>query len=260
MREKLTRLSEELRANAPLAIAYSGGVDSACLLALAHRELGAQALGVIADSPSLPRRALAEALAAAEGFGAKVEVVRTREFENPDYAANPLNRCYFCKAELFQRMDALARERGFRAIAYGENADDPAGSRPGSLAAREFRVLAPLKTAGLGKAEVRTLARELGLRAADAPSQPCLSSRVATGVPVTPPVLSQIEQAEEILRGRGFRILRVRFLEGGAARIQVGPEELARLFRTRAEVLAALEPVGFSRLELDPQGYRGVIA
>jgi len=257
---KLTRLAAELSANAPLVIAYSGGVDSACLLALAHRQLGAQVLGVIADSPSLPRRALAEALAGAAAFGARVEVIRTAEFDNPEYTANPVNRCYFCKAELFQRMETLVRERGFRAIAYGENADDLAADRPGSRAAQEFKVLSPLKSAGLGKAEVRALAREMGLVMADAPSQPCLSSRIAPGVPVTPTAITQIEQAEEILRDRGFRILRVRYLEGGAARVQVGPEELARLRATEAEVLAELAPIGFTRLEIDPQGYRGVIA
>ncbi|MDD5199933.1 MAG: hypothetical protein PHC88_09025, partial [Terrimicrobiaceae bacterium] len=161
--EKTAALEAILRVHAPLVVAYSGGVDSACLLAIAHRTLGDGALGVIADSPSLPRQALADALATARGFGAEVEVVQTTELDDPRYAGNPLNRCYFCKAELFQRLDALARERGFAAIAYGENADDPAHLRPGSQAAAEFSVLAPLKQAGLAKADVRRLARELGL-------------------------------------------------------------------------------------------------
>lgn len=257
---KLARLATELRAHAPLVIAYSGGVDSACLLALAHRELGNEALGVIADSPSLPRRALAEALAEAEKFGAKVEVIRTAEFANPEYTANPINRCYFCKSELFLRMDELARSRGFRAIAYGENADDPAQLRPGSQAAKEFSVLAPLRSAGLGKAEIREIARLLGLEAAEAPSQPCLSSRIPHGTPVTPEAILLIEQAEEALRERGFRILRVRYLPNGGAQVVVGPNELLRLFSIREEIESAFKNLGFLSVELDPVGYRGVIA
>ena len=143
--------------HAPLLIAYSGGVDSAFLLAAAHRALGERAVGAIADSPSLPRQALADALALAESIGARVEVVRTEELANADYASNPLNRCYFCKAELFNRLDPMARERGFAAIAYGENADDARQVRPGLKAAQEFAVVAPLKEAGLTKEEIRAL-------------------------------------------------------------------------------------------------------
>ena len=149
MWNKLSQLEALLRAHAPLVVAYSGGVDSTCLLAVAHRTLAADVLGVIADSASLPRRALTAALAIADSVGARVEVIATQELENANYNGNPPNRCYFCKAELFGKMDALARQRGFSAIAYGENADDPAHLRPGSRAAVEFAVLAPLKEAGL---------------------------------------------------------------------------------------------------------------
>ncbi|MGA7213460.1 MAG: hypothetical protein WBX20_04565, partial [Terrimicrobiaceae bacterium] len=173
MEEKIRRLEELLRVHAPLLVAYSGGVDSTCLLAVARRVLGDSVLGVIADSPSLPRRSLADALAVAGSLGAAVEVIETQEFDIEQYASNPPNRCYFCKAELFSKMDALARARGFSAIAYGENADDPAHLRPGSKAAEEFAVLAPLKEAGLTKADVRALSATYDLPTADAPAQPC---------------------------------------------------------------------------------------
>src|SRR5688572_32430406 len=203
---KRTRLQEILEAHAPLVIAYSGGVDSTLLLAEARRVLGGKALGVIADSPSLPRSALTEALATARTFGAEVDVVKTLELDNPDYAANPPNRCYFCKAELFQRLDTLAHARGFRAIAYGENADDMHHERPGRLAAAEFRIIAPLRDAGLTKAEIRELSRALGLPTAEAPAQPCLSSRIPWGTPVTPDALAMVEHGEEHLRALGFRV------------------------------------------------------
>ncbi len=263
MDKKLAVLEGLLRESAPLVVAYSGGVDSACLLAVAQRTLGSEVLGVIADSPSLPRAALAEALEVGRGFGAEVEVVRTEEMENPDYASNPLNRCYFCKAELFTKLDGLARERGFRAIAYGENADDVAATRPGSKAAAEFSVVAPLKAAGLTKAEVREVSRELGLPTADAPAQPCLSSRVPHGTPVTPETLGFVERGEAAVRALGFRIFRVRYLAGAEgdlpiARVQVGRDEMDRLddaVRERMEL--GLLAAGFGGVEVDPEGYGG---
>ena len=232
---KLDALTASLRAHAPLLIAYSGGVDSTCLLALAHRTLGERMLGVIADSASLPRQALADALSLARDIGAPVEVIRTGELENPNYASNPLNRCYFCKADLFANMDKLARERQFAAIAYGENADDPPQDRPGSQAAREFAVLAPLRAAGLTKADVRALSRTLGLPTADAPAQPCLSSRIPHGTPVTREALAMVEAGEAHVRSLGFRVLRVRHLvepDGGLrARVQIAPEEMGVILR-----------------------------
>ena len=184
--DSLLRLQECLRAHAPLVIAYSGGVDSACLLAVAHETLGDKMLGVIADSPSLPRQALADALALAKQIGAPVEVIKTDEMQRRELPpANPINRCYYCKAELFVKLDQLARERGFAAIAYGENADDAHHFRPGSKAAAEFSVIAPLKHAGIDKAGVREISRSHGHPTADAPSQPCLSSRIPHGTPVT---------------------------------------------------------------------------
>src|SRR6202051_3667468 len=154
-RDKLSELRALLKEVAPLLVAYSGGVDSTFLLAEATATLGDRAVGVIADSPSLPRAALANALAAAESFGARVEVISTAELEDPRYTRTRVNRCFFCKLELFARMDRMATERGFRALAYGENADDAFQVRPGAGAAREVRVLAPLRIVGLTKAEIR---------------------------------------------------------------------------------------------------------
>jgi len=260
VRAKVAVLEAHLRDHAPLLIAYSGGVDSACLLALAHRALGDAALGVIADSPSLPRHALAEAVALARSLGAPLEVVATAEMDNPDYASNPPNRCYFCKAELFSHMERIARERRFAAIAYGENADDPAHLRPGSQAAREYAVLAPLRHAGLAKAEIREISRALGLPTADAPAQPCLSSRIAHGTPVTLEALGMVERGEAHLRTFGFRVFRVRHLVAGDgrpyARVQVAPEEMDRLPAVREAVRAGLREVGYGEVEIDPDGYR----
>jgi len=260
MNSKLAQLRAQLHAHAPLVIAYSGGVDSAYLLAEAHRTLGAQVLGVIADSPSLPRQALADALALAESIGAKVEVVKTDEFDNPAYLKNPPNRCYFCKAELFTKLDALAAGRGFRAIAYGENADDMKQERPGRKAAAEFSILGPLRDAGLTKAEIRELSRELGLPTADAPAQPCLSSRIPWGTPVTTAALGMIERSEEHVRRLGFQIFRVRHVvEGGQparARVQIAPEEMSRLPEVAHEIEAGLLAAGYAAVEIDPAGYR----
>ena len=259
--EKRARLSELLAQNAPLVIAYSGGVDSAFLLAEAHRTLGDKALGVIADSASLPRAALAEALAVARAIGAVVEVVKTLELDNPDYAANPPNRCYFCKAELFQRLDNLAATRGYRAIAYGENADDMGHDRPGRVAASEFKIIAPLRDAGLTKSEIRALSRELGLPTADAPAQPCLSSRIPWGTPVTTDALAMVERGEEHVKSLGFRVFRVRHITEPAsaprAKVLVAPDELARATELVAEIERGILDAGYASVELDPAGYRG---
>ena len=258
---KRARLSELLRANAPLVVAYSGGVDSAFLLAEAHRALGDKVLGIIADSASLPRAALAEALAVAREFGATVEVVKTLELDNPDYAANPPNRCYFCKAELFQRLDTLAATRGYRAIAYGENADDMGHDRPGRVAASEFKIIAPLRDAGLAKADIRALSRELGLPTADAPAQPCLSSRIPWGTPVTPTALAMIERGEAHVKALGFRVFRVRHIAEPAsaprAKVFVAPDELARATELGAEIEHGILAAGYASVEIDPDGYRG---
>lgn len=258
LQTKEKRLHAILQAHAPLLIAYSGGVDSTLLLAVAHTVLGDRAKGLIADSPSLPRASLSEALRVADSIGAVVEVVETAELEDPRYAENPMNRCYFCKAELFSRMDAAARERGFASIAYGENADDPAHDRPGSQAAKEFSVITPLNEAGLTKAEVRELSRRMGLPTAEAPAQPCLSSRIPHGTPVTREALGFVERGEAIVRQFGFRVFRVRYQaeETGkrpGAKVQISGEEHEKIPGVRQTLLAALSASGFGRVEIDPE-------
>ncbi|HZJ13496.1 MAG TPA: ATP-dependent sacrificial sulfur transferase LarE [Chthoniobacteraceae bacterium] len=263
MNNKREILHETLEANAPLIVAYSGGVDSAYLLAEAHQTLGSRVLGVIADSPSLPRQALADALALARGIGAQVEVVGTSELENPSYTSNPVNRCYFCKAELFSRLDALASARGFQAIAYGENADDMQQVRPGRQAAAEFSVIAPLRDAGLTKAEIRELSRALGLPTADAPAQPCLSSRIPHGTPVTVAALAMVERGEALVRNLGFKVFRVRHIvdvaDAPRARVQIAPAEMSRLSAVETALTEGLCEAGYASVEIDPDGYRAAI-
>jgi uncharacterized protein len=211
----------------------------------------------------LPREALTRALDLARLLGAKVEVIQTREMENPSYTANPPNRCYFCKAELFVTLDSLAHSRGFCAIAYGENADDAHQIRPGRQAADEFRVLAPLKEVGLTKSEIRLLSRALNLPTADAPAQPCLSSRIPYGMPVTPAALRMIERAEKIVRSFGFSVFRVRHLaEGGScrARIEIFPSEMPKLAAVREALLLGVREVGYEDAWVDPRGYGGPVA
>ena len=265
MQTKVESLHAILRQHQPLLIAYSGGVDSAFLLAAAYRALGDRVTGAIADSPSLPRRALADALALAGNIGARVEVVQTEELANADYASNPVNRCYFCKAELFGRLDRMARERGFAAIAYGENADDARQVRPGLRAAQEFAVVAPLKEAGLTKVEIRALSRGWNLPTADAPAQPCLSSRIPHGTPVSVEALGMIEAGEAFVRRLGFKVFRVRHhLDGDGplprARVLIAPEEMAAMLAGNEEILrGGLLAVGYRAVEIDPEGYRSVL-
>ena len=183
---KLQQLRELLRSYGSCLVAYSGGVDSVFLARVAREVLGDKALAVIADSASLPRRELAEALAIAETFQIPVRVLKTDEFNNPDYLANPANRCYFCKHELFTELAPLARAEGFAVIAYGENASDVGDFRPGAQAAQEFQVRAPLKEAGLTKAEIRALSAQLGLPTADKPQMASSIMRSFSGVTASP--------------------------------------------------------------------------
>lgn len=251
-----------LRTSSPLVIAYSGGVDSSFLLASAVRTLGSGCLGVIADSPSLPRQSLADALELAREIGANVEVVGTEEMQDSNYTNNPINRCYFCKVELFKKLDILARERGFHAIAYGENADDAHQVRPGRGAATEFQILAPLKEVGLTKREIRELSRAMALPTADAPAQPCLSSRIPHGTPVTAAVLSMIEEAEAIVRSFGFRVFRVRHHVEAAqskARLEIAPNEMPGLEKIKGALCEALRGLGYDEVFIEPRGYRSPV-
>jgi uncharacterized protein len=259
--DKLENLRGILRGYESCVVAYSGGVDSVFLAMVAHQELGARALAVIADSPSLPRRELAEALEIAAQFGFPVRVVKTAEFANEAYLANPANRCYFCKHELFTELEPLARVEGFKVIAYGENASDVGDFRPGAKAASEFQVRAPLKEAGLTKGEIREYSAALGLPTSDKPQMACLSSRIPYGEAVTPEKLLMIEAAENALRDLGFYDVRVRHHElknGALARIEVGPQELGALFQngTSAKVAEACKKAGYTHTTVDLEGYR----
>jgi uncharacterized protein len=218
---KYENLRALLKSYGSCLVAYSGGVDSVFLAYVAHDVLREKSLAAIADSPSLPRRELDDALALAQRFEFPVRVVHTREFENPSYLSNPNNRCYFCKQELFTELVPVAKQEGFSVLAYGENASDVGDYRPGAQAAAEFQVRAPLKEAGLNKAEIRELSAQLGLPTADKPQLACLSSRVPHGETVTPQKLKMIEEAENVLRDLGFYDVRVRHHElGGGARTQ----------------------------------------
>lgn len=259
--EKLQKLRELLRSYGSCLVAYSGGVDSVFLALVAHQELGPRALAAIADSPSLPRRELQEALDVAAEFKFPVRVVHTAEFDNEQYLANPTNRCYFCKHELFTELAPLARAEGFAVIAYGENASDVGDHRPGAVAAGEFKVRAPLKEAGLTKQEIREYSVELGLPTADKPQLACLSSRIPYGEPVNEDKLRMIEQAEYVLRDRGFYDVRVRHHElknGHLARIEIGANEIPRLLANElfAEVSVGIKLAGYTHVTLDLEGYR----
>jgi pyridinium-3,5-biscarboxylic acid mononucleotide sulfurtransferase len=258
---KLDKLRALLKSYGSCLVAYSGGVDSVFLARVAHDVLGDRALAAIADSPSLPRRELQEALDIAAKFAFPVRVLQTQEFANENYTANPANRCYFCKHELFEELTPLARAEKFAVIAYGENASDIGDFRPGAQAAAEFQVCAPLKEAGLTKAEIRELSEQLGLPTADKPQMACLSSRVPYGEMVTPAKLSMIERAEYVLRDLGFHDVRVRHHElqkQNLARIELAPAEIPALLANGklATVAEELKKIGYEHVTLDLQGYR----
>ena len=255
--EKLGHLEARLKELGSLMVAYSGGVDSAFLAATAHRVLGSHMLAVLADSPSLARRDMEQAVAFARSLGMPLQVVTTEELDRPEYQRNDANRCFHCKDELFSVMSELGAKLGFAHIAYGMNADDTRDYRPGQRAAEQHEVLAPLAEAGLTKLDVRGLAKARGYPVWDRPAAPCLSSRVEYGRAVTREVLEQVERGEEGLRRLGFRELRVRH-HGELARVEIARDELPRALTMEMldAITAALKQAGFKYVTLDCSGFR----
>lgn len=254
---KIGRLRATLAGLDSAVVCFSGGVDSTYLLAEAVGVLGARAAALTAVSPSLAPEEGRDARRLARELGARHVLVETYELDDPRYAANPANRCYFCKHEVYGRAVAEARKLGAAHVLDGFNRDDRADWRPGRQAARELGVRSPLDELGFAKADVRAAARRLDLPVWDKPALACLSSRFPYGTAVTPARLSRVAACERVLRDRGFRVCRVRYF-GPLARIEVAPEEVARLRDPAllAEVTARFRAAGFSDVEVDPDGYR----
>jgi pyridinium-3,5-biscarboxylic acid mononucleotide sulfurtransferase len=255
--QKNHALMTDLRTSGRTLVAYSGGVDSAFLAWAAHQALGADMLAVIADSPSLARFQLEDALAFAREQHIPHEIIRTQELDRPEYARNDAGRCFHCKDELFSVMEMFAAAGTFRTIAYGVNVDDKSDFRPGQVAARQHNIAAPLLKAALGKEEVRMLAREARLRIWNKPASACLSSRIEYGRPVTPQALSAVERGEDVLRALGFRQFRVRH-HGEIARIEIARDEMDRALTPEmaAEFTRAFKALGFKFVTLDLEGFR----
>jgi uncharacterized protein len=255
---KRDRLLEVLRGLGSAAVAFSGGIDSTVVAQAAFTALGDRAVAVTADSPSVPRAEIADARRLAERIGIRHHVVATEEFADPDYVRNDGSRCYFCKSELYSRIEGLLSELGVSVICSGANLDDEGDYRPGLKAAAEHRVRHPLQEAGFTKADVRALALAWDLPTWDKPASPCLSSRLAPGVEVTRDRTARVEAAEEYLHALGYRECRVRLHEGELARIEVPLTELPRLLEPAvfAELTRRFKALGFRFVTLDLEGFR----
>jgi pyridinium-3,5-biscarboxylic acid mononucleotide sulfurtransferase len=253
--ERLRELEAIVAPYGSALVAFSGGVDSSLALAVAARALPkGRVLAVTSNNETYLPSELNLAREFADSLGVDHLVVNTRELDDPNYASNPTNRCYFCKSTLYSDLSRIAAERGYGCVVDGANADDEGDYRPGRKAAKELGVVSPLSVAGVGKAEVRELAKHLGLPSWDKPALACLSSRFPYGQEITPEKLSQVARAEEYLRARGFRQVRVRH-HGEIARLEVGPEEMERAFALREEISAELKEAGFLYVALDLSGY-----
>ena len=254
---KAARLRGILAGYESVLVAFSGGVDSAYLAIAANGALGPRALAVTADSPSYPDTHRQLALSIARDFSLAHEVVHTAELDRPEYRANPSNRCYYCKDELYGRLSEVARERGLAVIVDGNNADDRGDYRPGRQAAREHGVKSPLDEADLTKDEIRELSRLEGLASWDEPASACLSSRIPYGLEVTDAALRQIERAEQVMRELGFRVYRVRHHDT-VARLEVARSEMARALdpEINNQLVSAIKALGYQYVSLDLQGYR----
>jgi len=254
---KYAQLQALLRDMESVLVAYSGGVDSALLLKVAHDVLGSRAMGALAVSPAYAPEETGEAMAVAEQMGIPVITLETHELEDERYVANDFNRCYFCKTELFTQLEPLAKRHNLRYIAYGVNKDDDGDFRPGQKAAREFNVRGPLKEAGMGKREIRAVARLLGVPVWDKPAMACFSSRIPYGSKVDVASLQMIYKAEKLLRDLGFHQLRVRHHDK-IARIEVERSELPRLIEDEMSriVTEGLRKIGYTYVTVDLLGYR----
>jgi uncharacterized protein len=254
---KAAALDARLAGLGSVIVAYSGGVDSALVAVTATRLLGPRAVCVTADSPSYPEHHRDLAIGVARAFALAHEFIRTGELDRPEYRANPANRCYYCKHELYTELTAIARAHGLAAVVDGSNADDRGDYRPGRQAAREFGVISPLDEAGLTKEDVRALARQAGLSIWDEPASACLSSRIPYHSEVTPEKLRMIERAEAALHALGFRVCRVRHHDR-IARLELGRDEMTRAIEPAIadQIDAALKAIGYEHVVLDLRGYR----
>ena len=252
---KIQRLANWLSRQKGILVAWSGGVDSTFLAILAHQALGPRALAVTADSPLLDPSDLRMVRRLARSWKLRHRIIRTDEMSHPVFVANPPDRCYHCKRELFEKLDAIARSEGLAVVADGTNADDRRDYRPGVRAARELGVVHPLQKFGFRKAEIREASRRLGLPTADKPAAACLASRFPYGTPLTAEALARVAQAENAIHRLGFPLCRVR-VHGDVARIELAPESLARAFSKRTALSRALHRAGFLYAALDLDGYR----